>query len=152
MPSHRWNWHLWAGFLICVAGFASYPLFFYKFPVTRDVPWVNFLLLATGILFLLVGLRRAYADTEHFRGKVSGPILALLGLAVAASFCYFIFSMTRQLPASAGAPQVGQPAPAFELKNTSDQPVSLGSLLSTPLSATGAPPKGVVLIFYRGYW
>jgi hypothetical protein len=152
MTNRRWNWHLWTGFLICLVGFASYPLFFYKFPATRDVPWVNFLLLAAGILLLLVGLRRAYGDNEHYRGKIFGPVLTVLSLLVAGLFCYFIFYLTRQIPASAGAPQVGQPAPAFELKNTNDQLVSLASLLSTPLSTSGAPPKGVVLIFYRGYW
>jgi nitrate reductase NapE component len=152
MTNRGWNWHLWLGFLVCLAGVVSYPLFFDKYPATRDVPWINFLLLAAGIFLLLVGLRHAYADAEHYRGKISGPVLAVLSLVFVGSFGYAIFYMTRQLPASAGAPRVGQSAPGFELKNTNDLPVSLAGLLSTPLPATGAPPKGVLLIFYRGYW
>src|SRR3974390_2901338 len=113
MEARRWNWHLWAGFLICVVGFASYPLLFVKFPVTRDVPWVNFLLLAAGLAMLFYGLRRAFGDSAHYRGKITGPILGLLSVLIVGLFCYLIFFMARQLPASAGAPRVGPAAPQF---------------------------------------
>jgi peroxiredoxin len=58
--------------------------------------------------------------------------------------------MAKQLPASRGAPQVGQKAPDFTLKDTSEKPVALSELLSTPVN--GSKPKGVLLVFYRGYW
>ena len=56
----------------------------------------------------------------------------------------------RQLPASRRAPQIGQKAPEFRLNDTSGKAVSLSELLSTPIN--GQPPKGVLLVFYRGYW
>jgi len=152
MEARRWNWHLWAGFLVCLVGFASYPVFFVKFPVTRDVPWVNFLLLAAGLAMLFYGFIRAFGDSAHYRGKISGPILGLLSVLIVGLFCYLIFFMARQLPASAGAPRVGQQAPEFELADINNQPVSLAKLLSTPLPGTGTAPKGVLLVFYRGYW
>ena len=37
MNERRWNGHLWAGFLLCLLGFASYTFVFAKFPITRDV-------------------------------------------------------------------------------------------------------------------
>jgi hypothetical protein len=37
------------------------------------------------------------------------------------------------------------------LADTGGATVTLASLLSTPISAS-QPTKGVVLIFYRGYW
>lgn len=152
MIQRRRNWYLWAGFLLCLIGFSSYFLVFVKFPVTRDVPWVNFLIFGTGVAFLLVGLKRAFGQPQQYRGKIAGPILATLSLLVVGFFCFVIFHETRQLPASAGAPRVGQKAEEFVLPDTNHHPVSLSSLLSTPLAGSQAPPKGVLLVFYRGYW
>jgi hypothetical protein len=152
MNERRWNWQLWAGFLLCLLGFASYPFVFAKFPITRDVPWANFLLFAGGGVLFFLGLRRAFGQQQHYRGKIAGPILGTLSLLAAGSFCFIVFYMTKQLPASTGAPRVGQKAPAFVLPDTNGNPVSLDSLLSRPLSNTQAPPKGVLLVFYRGYW
>jgi hypothetical protein len=126
--------------------------FFAKFPVTRDVPWANFLLFAVGGLLLFLGLKRAFGQPQQYRGEITGPILGSLSLLALGFFCYIVFYTTRQLPASAGAPHVGQKAPEFVLPDTTNQPVSLGSLLSTPLAGSQVPPKAVVLVFYRGYW
>ena len=151
MNRRRWNWHLWAGFTLCLAGFATLPVFA-RFPITRDVPWVNFLLFGAGLGFLVFGLSRTFGQPEQYRGKIAGPVLATLSLIIVGFFAFIVFYHTRQLPASAGAPRVGQKAPEFVLPDTNNQPISLASLLSTPLANTQAPPKGVVLVFYRGYW
>lgn len=151
MNQRLWNWHLWAGFLLCLVGFASFA-FFARFPVTRDVPWPNFLLFAIGGAAFFVGFRRAFGQSQPYRGKIAGPILGTLSLLVVGFFCYIVFYMTRQLPASDGAPHVGQNAPEFVLLDTTNQPVSLSSLLSTSLVGSQMPPKGVVLVFYRGHW
>jgi hypothetical protein len=149
--NRRWNWPIWVGFLISLAGFGSYTLLA-RFPLTRDVPWVNFLLFAAGLFLSIVGLKRAFGSPEQFRGKITGTILAALSLLIVSFFCFVVLYHTRQLPASASAPRVGQKAPEFELLDTNSKPVSLASLLATPLSKSQAPPKGVLLIFYRGYW
>jgi len=151
MNQRRWNWHLWAGFLLCLVAFASYFLLFARFPVTRDVPWVNFLLFGTGVAFLFVGLKRAFGQPREYRVKIAGPIVGTLSLLVVGSFCFFVFYQTRHLPPSTGPPRVGQKALEFVLPDTNNQPVSLSTLLSSPMSHTQTP-KGVVLVFYRGYW
>ena len=130
----------------------SYVLVFVKFPVTRDVPWVNFLIFAAGLLLLVSGVRRAFRQPEQYGGKIAGPILGALGLALAGFFCFLVFYGTKQIPAAAGAPRVGQKAPDFTLVDTSHQQVSLAGLLSEPLPNSQTPPKGVLLVFYRGYW
>ncbi len=152
MNSRRWNWHLWAGFVLCLAGFASYFLVFVRFPATRDLPWANFLLFGTGIVFLSVGLKRAFGEPGHYRGKIAGSILGLISLLSVGFFCFLIFYQTKQLPASAGAPRIGQRVADFVLSDSDNNPVSLSSLLSTPLKNSLEPPKGVLLVFYRGYW
>lgn len=151
-PRRRWNLSIWAGFLLVVAGFLSYP-FFAQFPATRDVPWANFALIAAGLALLIIGLKCAFGQPAIYHGKIFGPILAVLSLLVAGLFGYVVFFELRDLPASSGAPHVGQKAPEFTLTDQDDRPVSLGDLLSSPVSnAPTAKPSAVLLIFYRGFW
>jgi hypothetical protein len=148
----RWNWQLWAGFLFCVAAFVSYLLVFAKSPVTRDIPWANFLLFTVGGALLFIGLQRAFGQPQQYRGKISGPILGALSLLLLGFFCYVIFYMSKQLPPPSTALSVGQKAPEFVLADTNNNPVALSSLLSSPMPGSQTPPKGVLLVFYRGYW
>ncbi len=148
----RWNWYPWAGFLVSVVAFVSYLFVFAKYPVTRDVPWANFLLFAAGAVLLFVGLQRAFGQPQQCRGKITGPILEALSLAVLAFFCYIVFYMTKQLPPPSMALQVGQKAPEFVLPDINNNPVALSSLLSSRVPGAETPPKGVLLVFYRGYW
>ena len=145
------NWPLWLGFVLSLVAFLSYFLVFARFPVTRDMPWTNFLLFALSLALLFVGLRRAFARSDRFRGKIAGPILSVLSLAVVVFFCLAIFYFPKKLPASSQSPRVGQKAPDFALADTHGSTVSIASLLSTPLSPS-QPTKGVLLVFYRGYW
>jgi hypothetical protein len=150
-PKRRPNAPLWIGFLIAIFAFLSYIPIFAKYPSTRDMPWVNFLLFALALVFLLVGLRRAFAQSNLYRGQIAGPILATMSIAALVLFCVFTFSLGKHLPPSTQAPKVGQKAPDFALADTTGATVTLASLLSSPVSAS-QPTKGVVLIFYRGYW
>jgi hypothetical protein len=146
----RPNVALWLGFLLSVVAFLSYVPVFARYPLTRDMPWANFLLFALGLVFLFVGLRRAFAQPSVYRGKIAGPILTTLSVAALGFFCLLIFSLGKRLPPSIQAPKVGQRAPDFALPDTNGATVSLTSLLST--NDPAHPTKGVVLIFYRGYW
>jgi hypothetical protein len=151
----RWNWPAWAGLLLSILAFVSYFVVFARFPLTRNVPWANFLLFGAAVLLLVAGLKRAFTGTGSFAGKFVSSVLALLSISVLSAFCFVVFRGTWRLPASHGAPTVGQKAPDFTLRDTRDNPVSLSAILSTPLepgiSAAGAP-RGVLLIFYRGDW
>ena len=155
VPKRNWNWRIWAGFLLAVAAFFSYLAIFIRFPITRNVPWVNWLLFAVAGWLLWGGLRRALRKPEVYRGKIAGPILALVSLASAGFFGYATLYASRDLPRSASAPRVGANAPGFVLADASGKMVALSTLLSEPMpgrEGSGAKPRGVVLIFYRGYW
>jgi hypothetical protein len=144
IEKRKLNWLLWSGFLTAAIAFVSYFLFFYQFPITRDFPWVNYLLFALGAGFLAIGLQRAFA----------GPILAVLSAAVLGAFCYVVFIESKALPSASDALRVGQKAPDFLLSDTGGKPVSLAALLSSPIggkSGSAHAPRGVLLIFYRGY-
>lgn len=140
----RWNIAIWAGFAIVLASIISYIPVFALFPITRDIPWANYLLFAAGLGLLGVGLKRAFSDPQHYRGKISGSILGVLSLAIAGFFVVGVLYFSKQLPASPGAPRVGQPAPSFTLANSDGKQISLADLLKGN--------RGVLLIFYRGYW
>jgi peroxiredoxin len=155
MEKRKPNWSLWAGFIIALIAFVSYFLFFSQFPITRDFPWANFLLFGLAAVMLAVGLRRGFGRPSTYRGKISGPILATLSAAVLGVFCYTVFVVSRHLPSAAGAPKVGQKGPEFSLSDTNGKSLSLAELLSAPLTGQSGPgraPKGVLLVFYRGYW
>jgi hypothetical protein len=148
-----YNWRIWTGFLLAVIAFVSYFAVFVKFPVTRDIPWATWLLFALSIFLLGVGIGRAVRQPLVYRGKIVGPILGVLGLGIAGLFGFFTIYGTRQVPPSAAAPKVGSRAPDFELADVTGKTVTLTSLLTDPMPLpVGAKPRGVILIFYRGYW
>jgi hypothetical protein len=142
----KWNWSIWVGFVVAVTGLFSYE-FFARFPITRDFPWANFLLFGIGLALLVIGLFRAFGRPQVYRGKIFGSILAAIAVLCVAFFSYVIFYVLHQVPASAGAPRVGQKAPDFFLLDQNGKPVGLGDLLRGP-----SGPKAVALIFYRGFW
>jgi len=143
------------GFLVCLAGVLSYFLYFYQFPVTRDVPWTGWLLLALGLGLVIMGLARAFRRPDlyrgRFHGKVMGSILAVLSVAVLGLFVFATAIGSRQLPAAANAPKVGEKAPDFVLQDTHGRSVRLYDMLGPGAGGTG-PASWVVLVFYRGYW
>ncbi|MCU1264057.1 MAG: hypothetical protein JWM21_375 [Acidobacteria bacterium] len=146
----RFNWLTWASLFVSVIALLSYPLFFVNFPVTRDFPWVNLLLFGIAAVLLVLGIKRGFAAGRPRRSKIAASILATLSFAIIALFIFSAFIMARWLPASHGAPQVGQKSPEFTLSDSTGKQTSLAELLSTPVG--GTKPRGVLLVFYRGYW
>jgi drug/metabolite transporter (DMT)-like permease len=139
-----WNWSLWIGFLFVLGGLLSYSFFFARFPVTRDFPWANLLLFIAGGILLVVGLVRAFGKPNIYRGKIFGSAFAVLSALMFGLFSYVMFYELQQVPASTGAPRVGQKAPEFTLPDQNDKRVTLADLVSNS--------KATLLIFYRGFW
>ena len=99
------------------------------------------------------GARGEEAKGEVYRGRIVGLILAVLSLGAVGVFAYATLYASRQLPVAAGAPAVGDKAPEFALADTSGRMVTLSMLLSEPMPGIRAGnPRGVLLVFYRGYW
>jgi len=140
----RQNILLWVGFVMVLLAVGTYIPIFAVYAVTRDVPWVNYLLFAAGGVLLVLGLRRAFGQPELNRGKVLGSILASLSLLLFGFFCFGVFYAAKDLPSSQTAVRVGQSAPDFTLANWDGKQVSLSEGLKNN--------RAVVLIFYRGYW
>jgi hypothetical protein len=139
-----WNAFVWAGFGVALLAFLSYYLIFIRWPATRDVPWANFLIFLVGGVLMGLGLKRAYREPERYRGKISGAVLGVLSLLVFGLFCYFNFSLAKDLPSANASLHVSQTAADFTLSDASGKPVTLSELLKNN--------RAVLLIFYRGYW
>jgi TRAP-type C4-dicarboxylate transport system permease small subunit len=144
----RTNSALWLGLLITVLGPLSNYLYYSKFPAAV-LPWLNLAIPTIGLLLVLIGVARAFRQPQLYRGKILGSIFTVLA-ALFFGGSLWLFMHVRDLPRSAGAPQVGQRVPDFTLPDSTNQPVSLAQLFS---AAPGtAQPKALLLVFYRGYW
>jgi hypothetical protein len=140
----RRNFLNWAGFAIVFVAFASYLPFFALFPATRDIPWANYLLFLIGGALIAVGVRRAFRDPEHYRGRISGSILAAVSAVLFAFFVLTVTYFSKQLPSANTALAVSRSAPPFVLADTAGNAISSAALLKEH--------RGLVLVFYRGYW
>jgi hypothetical protein len=157
----KWNWRIWAGALVVIAGAVVYQVYCVQVPALRDRPWLNLPIIAIGLVMIGVGVKRAFRQPELYRGKVFGSVVGGLMVLFALFFCFAMFIASHHmLPVTKGAPQVGQIAPDFTLPDSKSQPVQLSALLSAPFAGNGeagaavgsGQTAGVLLIFYRGYW
>ena len=150
LAENRRNWALWAGFLLALCALLSNAVFFAGLPGQNAVSWLSALLAVAALVFVAIGLKTAWRRPK--RAKILGLIAALVSLMLA-GVAMFAFVEARSIPAATGAPRIGQKAPDFTLADTNGQPVSLAQLFAPASSSPqAAPPKAVLLIFYRGYW
>lgn len=147
----RTNSALWYGLLITLLGIGTEFLYFLRPPrsITHALPWINLVVPAVGVVFLVIGLARAFRGQAVFSGKIWGSVVTVIALLLLAGNVV-LFRLTRDVPKSAGAPRVGQRLAEFTLPDSSGQQTTLSQLFAA--SANGAPPKAILLIFYRGYW
>ncbi len=147
----RNNSALWYGLLITLLGIAAEFLYFLRppEPIPHILPWINLAVPVVGVIFLFIGVWRAFGQPAVYTGKIWGSAVTVLALLLLAGNVV-LFRHTRDVPRSAGAPQVGQRVPEFILPDSSAQPTSLAQLFAA--SADGSQPKAVLLVFYRGYW
>jgi|GEM_PF-250321 len=167
-PRQR-NWAPWLGLLFAVAAMLSNAAFFVGVPAPKLIAWLGVVLAIAAIVCAVIGIMRAFRQSQVYRGKVSSSILGVLSLLICGLVALASIS-SRALPSSAAAPQVGQKVPDFTLADSNGNKVSLDQLLgkadsSTSASAnnssgqtipagmsTATPARAVLLVFYRGYW
>ena len=141
--TRRFNIQIWAGCLVALFSPISYFVLFYRWPLTRDFPWANYLLFAIGGVLISSGIRRAFRQPDLYRGKIAGTVLASISLLLLGLFVYVTGFATKELPASKGAPGVGTKAPDFSLTDEYGNSVTLSSLLTT--AGVGDPSQGSIL-------
>lgn len=151
MAVKPWNWRLWAGFSLNLGTLVAYVFWLNQ---TRAVFWPALLLFAVAALLLLSGLKRRSQEAQEYRGKLAGYVLTTLSVLMIGLFGLVAHQVSRASPSAHNAPQIGQPAPGFSLVGANGDTFTLTQLLSTPITDSGGTraTKGVLLVFYRGYW
>ena len=152
MASKRWNWRLWAGFGLCMGAFAGYVFWVNE---TRTVVWPALLLFAVAAALLFSGWKRRSREPELYRGQAAGYVLTTLSVLILGLFGFVVYQVSRVFPDAKNAPQIGQRAPEFSLVDANGKNFTLAELLSTPVTnadSAARAPKGVLVVFYRGYW
>ena len=164
----RRNWAPWLALLFAAVAVLSNAGFFVSLPGQGALVWVGVALAIAALVYAVVGIARAFRQPQgiYYGGKISSVILGVLSLLLSA-FVGFALVTARTLPASAGAPHVGQKAPDFTLTDTHGIQLSLDELLGRapgslsqgspppPINspyASSIRPKAVLLVFYRGWW
>jgi hypothetical protein len=143
---------LWIGFALALGAMLCNAVFFLSPPGQRFIPWLSLLLAVAALVFLASGLRAVFRQAQALRGKILSSILSLVTFLLV-GVTIFSFVTARALPSAAGTPKIGDKAPDFTLADTSGHPISLDHLFAPPASdPQSAPPKAVLLVFYRGYW
>jgi hypothetical protein len=152
MAAKLWNWRLWAGFGLSIVALAGYVFWVNQ---TRAVFWPVLLLFVVAAVLLVSALKRRSRDPELYRGKIVGPVLATLSVLIFGLFGFVVYQVWRVFPDAKNAPQIGRRAPEFSLVDTTGNDFTLAQLLSTPITnvdGVARPTKGVLVVFYRGYW
>lgn len=135
------NWPAWLAPLVAVFGLLSYFLLFARWPVLRDLPWLNLLILAGAVALAVMGLRRARSGL----GKVASGAGVAFSLAVLGLLCWYAFYLSYQLPDAGRVVGEGSEIPAVALTSWNGETIDLGE------AARGADGD-LILVFYRGYW
>jgi hypothetical protein len=149
LAERRSNLSPWWGLLLALGAIGCNVVLFVGSPAQSAMPVLSLVFAIAALIFLVIGLKRAFGQPQIYRGKVLTVVLTAVALFPVA-LTAFAFVASRKLPNTTAAPQVGQKVPDFTLADTSGKPVSLDQLLST--SSGAQAPKAVLLIFYRGYW
>jgi len=152
MAAKRWNWQPWAGFGLSIGALAGYVLWVNE---TRAVFWPALLLFAVVVVLLFSGLKRRSREPELYRGKIAGYVLTSLSVLILGLFGFLAYEVSKVFPEAKNSPQIGQRAPEFSLVDSNGENFTLAQLLSTPITNSGSAAratKGVLVVFYRGYW
>ena len=87
----RINWQIWAGFVLSLIALLSYAFIFSRWAITRDWPWVNLILFAIAMVFLFLGLRRAFKPDKGIVSKIFSSLAAALGVLLLAGLLFLVF-------------------------------------------------------------
>jgi hypothetical protein len=128
----------WIGPVVAVFGLLSYFTIFSMWPLFRDFPWLNLLILAIGVGASALALPRARGAL----GRAAGRAGLLLSVSMLGLLCFYAFHLSYQLPDAGRVAGDGTKIPE----------ITLASYDGTPVDIAAAANDKLILVFYRGHW
>jgi hypothetical protein len=148
-PRQR-NWAAWLGLLFALMAILSNAGILLGLPGPKFLTWLGVVLTIAAIVCAVIGVMRAFRQSQVYGGKVSSSILGVLSLLICGLVAFGAIH-SRDLPAATNAPQVGQKVPLEQLLKLEgrDAVFRAGGITTAKFIPA---PKAVLLVFYRGYW
>ena len=80
MSKNRQNWAVWVGSLLALGAVLCNLVFFVNLPGQRAIAWLSMLLSVVALIFLGLGVKRAFEQPPVYRGKILSSMLSFVSL------------------------------------------------------------------------
>jgi hypothetical protein len=137
-PRAARNHLAWIAPLVAVFGLLSYFVYFSMWPIFRDFPWLNLLILVAAVALGGLAVRRARTPL----GRVGAGAGLFVAVSMLGLLCFYAFYLSYQLPDAGLVADDGTRIPPIELVSWDGRQVDVAAAANGEL----------ILVFYRGYW
>lgn len=132
----------WIGPALTFAGVVTYFMWFARYPLLRDFPWLNLPLVILGVVLSFLGVRAVFGENRPWSRKLAAGAGLVLAGALATLFIGYVFVLSSMLPDARDETMAMATAPTASLTDAGGAVVDLSDYRG----------RKAVLVFYRGYW
>jgi uncharacterized membrane protein len=132
----------WIGPALTFAGVVTYFMWFARYPLLRDFPWVNLPVVILGVVLSFLGVMAVFAAKRPWSRKLAAAAGLVLAGALATLFVGYVFVLSSMLPDARQETMAMAAAPSAALTDAGGAVVDLSDYRG----------RKAVLVFYRGYW
>ena len=132
----------WIGPALTFTGVVTYFMWFARFPLLRDFPWLNLPLVILGVVLSFLGVKAVFSAKRPWSRKLAAGGGLVLSGALATLFVGYVFVLSSMLPEARQETMAMAAAPSAALTDAGGAVVDLSDYRG----------RKAVLVFYRGYW
>ncbi len=136
------NSFAWIGPAVAFAGVVTYFMWFARFPLLRDFPWLNLPLVLLGVVLSFLGVKAVFSAKRPRSRKLAAAGGLVLSAALATLFIGYVFVLSSMIPNPRQETLEMTEAPSVALTDAGGAVVDLADYRG----------RKAVLVFYRGYW
>lgn len=118
----------------------SYFFVFAQWPLTRDIPWVNYIILLLALGLTGYGVANVWA--KGLGSKIASITSLFFSAAFPVLFIGYVFGLSNQLPSAEQAVSTGNALPDLVLTGDDGEPINVADVAQDKL----------ILVFFRGHW
>ncbi len=132
----------WIGPALTFTGVVTYFMWFARYPLLRDFPWLNLPLVLLGVVLSFIGVKAVFAGKRPWSRKLAAGGGLVLAAALATLFVGYVFYLSSMLPEARPDTIAMVEAPSAALTDAGGAVVHLADYRG----------RKAVLVFYRGHW